>query len=221
VDASGVLQSEEVDVSKTIFVNGDPFQNLVEHNGAPPTPSEARKQMEKLLKRQTESKAERAARLASEKADRAFVTEVVDAFNFKLVGEEVINGRPAYMLDVTPRPEYAPRSKRARMFSKVAGKLWVDKQDFGWPKADGRVIEPFFMGFLVARVQKGSQIEFTQTRVAEGLWLPSRVRIAAHAKILFIKSYDMDAIITYSDYQKAEPAALASSASPSRGLRAK
>jgi hypothetical protein len=47
------------------------------------------------------------------------------------------------------------------------------------------------------------------------------VRIAAHAKILFIKSYDMDAVITYSDYQRAEPAALASSASPSRAPRAK
>jgi hypothetical protein len=81
---------EEVDVSKTIFVNGDPFQDFVEHNGAPPTPSEARKQMEKLLKRQTETKAERAARLENEKADRAFVTEVADAFNFgsseKIVG---------------------------------------------------------------------------------------------------------------------------------------
>jgi len=97
----------------------------------------------------------------------------------------------------------------------------IRKQDFGWPKADGRVIEPFFMGFVVARVQKGSQIEFTQTRVADGLWLPSPVRINAHAKILFIKSYDMDAVITYSDYQKAEPAAMASSARPSRGLQAK
>jgi len=83
---------EEVDVSKTIFVNGDPFQDFVEHNGAPPTPSEARKQMEKLLKRQTETKAERAARLENEKADRAFVTEVADAFNFASSGKSVGDG---------------------------------------------------------------------------------------------------------------------------------
>jgi hypothetical protein len=221
LDASGALKSDGVDVSKTIFVNGDPFQDLVEHNGAPPTAYEARKQIEKLRKRQTETKAERAARVENEKADRAFVTEVVDAFNFTLVGEEVINGRPAYILDVKPRPGYAPRNKRAKMFSKVAGKLWVDKQDFGWPKANGGVIEPFFMGFLVARVQKGSQIEFTQTRVEDGVWLPSRVRIAAHAKIFFIKSYDMDAVITYSDYQKVAPAAIASSATPSHAPQAK
>ena len=221
LDASGGLKSSEVDVSRTIFVNGDPFQEVVEHNGAPLTPIEARKQMEKLLKREHETKAEREARLENEKADRAFVMEVVDAFDFKLIGEDIVNGRPAFVLDVTPRRGYAPRNKRAKMFSKVAGRLWVDKQDFGWPKANGRVMEPFFMGFVVARVQMGSQIEFTQTRVADGVWLPSRVRINAHAKIFFIKSYDMDAVITYSDYQKAEPTAMVSSATPSRGPQAK
>jgi hypothetical protein len=107
------------------------------------------------------------------------------------------------------------------MFSKVAGRLWVDKQDFGWPKANGRVIEPFFMGFVVARVLKGSQIEFTQTRLADGVWLPSLVRINAHAKIFFIKSHDLDEIITYADYQKADSAAILSSVTPLRGLQAK
>jgi hypothetical protein len=205
-DASGVLKSEGADVSRIIFVNGDPFPELIEHNGSPLTPAEALKQMEKLVKRQNETKAERAERLGNEKEERGFVNEVVEAFNFRLLGEEIINGRPAYVLDVTPRPGYTPRSKRAKMFSKVAGKLWVDKQDFGWPKANGRVIEPFFMGFAVARVLKDSQIEFTQTRVADGVWLPSLVRINAHAKILFIKSHDVDEVITYTDYQKAERA---------------
>ena len=214
IDASGNLKSEEVDVSKTIFVNGDPFQDLVEHNGAPPTSTEARKQMEKLLKRRNETRVEREARLGEEMADRAFVKEVLGAFNFKLIGEDVINGRPAYVLDVTPRPGYVPQSKRAKMFSKVAGRLWVDKQDFGWPKANGHVIEAFFAGFMVARVQKGSQIEFAQTRVAEGIWLPSRVSINAHAKLFFIKSYGVDEVITYSDYQKAEAATMASTAKP-------
>jgi hypothetical protein len=141
LDASGVLQSEEVDVSKTIFVNGDPFQDLVEHNGAPPTPSEARKQMEKLLKRQTETKAERAARLENEKADRAFVTEVADAFNFKLVGEDVINGRPAYMLDVTPVRICAAEQAREMFRKSQASFGWINRISAG--RKVGGVIEPF------------------------------------------------------------------------------
>jgi hypothetical protein len=220
LDARGDLKSEGADVSKTIFVNGDRFQELVEQNGAPLTPSEALKQLEKLLKRQNETKTERGTRLQNEKEDREIVNEVAEAFNFSLAGEDVINGRPAYVLDVTPRPEYIPRTKRCKMFSKVAGRLWVDKQDFGWPKANGRVIEPFFVGVVVARVLKDSEIEFTQTRLADGVWLPSCVRINAHAKILFLKSHDVDEVITYSEYQKAEPA-IASSARPSRGLQAK
>ena len=61
---------------------------------------------------------------------------------------------------------------------------------------------------------------FTQTRVADGVWLPACVRINAHAKILLIKSHDVDEVITYSDYQKADRA-IASSASPSLGPHVK
>ncbi len=220
LDSNGLLKSEQMDLFHIIFVNGDPFDKLVEHNRAPLTLVEERKQLEKLLKRQDETGADRGTRLAKEKDDRAFVNEVVEAFTFKLIGEDVIDGRPAYILDVTPRPGYVARSKRAKMFSNVAGRLWVDKQDFGWPKANGHVIEPFFIGFVVARVQRGSQIEFTQTRVADGVWLPKHVGIKAHAKVLFIMSHDVDEVITFSDYQEAERAAMMSLVSRSRGPRA-
>jgi len=41
---------------------------------------------------------------------------------------------------------------------KVEGKLWVDKQDFGWINVDGQVTQSFSMGLFVARVQHGSHI---------------------------------------------------------------
>jgi hypothetical protein len=53
------------------------------------------------------------------------------------------------------------------MFSKVAGKLWVDKEDFGWVKVDGYVIQPFSLGLFFARVLRGSHITMEQTRVDE------------------------------------------------------
>ena len=54
------------------------------------------------------------------------------------------------------------------MFSKLEGKLWVDKQDLGWIKADGRVIQPFSIGLFLARVLRGSHITMEQTRVDGG-----------------------------------------------------
>jgi hypothetical protein len=43
------------------------------------------------------------------------------------------------------------------MFCKVAGRLWVDKQDMGWIKVDGQVIQPFSMGLFLVRLLRGSQ----------------------------------------------------------------
>jgi hypothetical protein len=69
------------------------------------------------------------------------------------------------------------------------------------------------MGFFLARVQKGSRIHFGQTRVAPGVWLPKRIEVSADAKIMFVKNYDMNEVITYSNYQKAGNKTEVSSAS--------
>jgi hypothetical protein len=92
---------------------------------------------------------------------------------------------------------------------KVEGKLWVDKQDFGWVKVEGNVTQGFSMGLFLARVLSGSHITMEQTRFEDGIWLPKRIELQASARILFVKSYDINRILTYSDYQLPRPASVA------------
>jgi len=89
------------------------------------------------------------------------------------------------------------------MFSRVEGKLWVDKQDFGWIKVDVHAIESFSMGLILARVERGSQITIEQACVSEAVWVPKRVEIRATARILFLKSLDIQRTLTYTDYRTA------------------
>jgi hypothetical protein len=215
LDSKGHVKSQDVDVSKVIFVNGAAFEQLVEHNGGAPTAEDQRKQQEKMRKLQTETPAERADRLSKEKENRAFLREVPDAFDFKVVAEDEVNGRPAYVLACTPRPAFRSRTKYGRMFSKVRGKVWVDKQDLGWVKVDAQVIEPFSMGLFIARVLPGSHIFMEQTRVADGVWLPKKIQIKAEAKILFVKTYDTDEVVTYWDYRPTQATSMASNRPPS------
>ena len=72
------------------------------------------------------------------------------------------------MLQATPRPGYRARGKYGDMFSKVKGKPWVDKEDYGWVKADGQVIQPFSIGLFLARVLPGSHITMEQVRSVTG-----------------------------------------------------
>ncbi|GAC1631374.1 MAG: hypothetical protein NVS9B14_03110 [Candidatus Acidiferrum sp.] len=206
LDSAGLLKSNDIDVWRTILVNGVPFEQLVERNGQPPSAEEERKQKEKLDKLKRETPEQRAARVREqEEQTLSLVREVPKAFDFQLAGEEVVNGRPAYVLQAMPRAGYKPEGKYGAFFSKVSGKLWVDKQDLGWIKVDGQVMQPFSIGLFLARVLRGSHITLEQTHVDGRAWMPARIEVRAAAKIFFVKSLTIERVLTYSEYRLAQP----------------
>jgi len=200
LDSRGEVKSADVDVTRMILVNGARFEQVMEHNGQRPSAQELRKREENLDKLKHETPDQQIARLRKDEENRSFLRDVLEAFDFHLIGEEIVGGRPAYVLQATPHPGYHAHGKFGKMFSRVEGKLWVDKQDFGWIKVDGQVTESFSMGLFVARVQRGSHIILEQTCVGDSVWVPKRLELRASARILFLVSLDIDRILTYSDY---------------------
>lgn len=220
LDSRGRVKSDEVEVSRIIFVHGSPLEQTVSHNGGPPTASQRRKDQEALQKRRNETPAERAARLRKDRENLTFLDEVPRGFDFRMIGEEPVNGRPAYVLRATPKPGYHSHAKYTKMFAKAQGKLWVDKQDLGWVKVDATVTEPFSVGLFLARVLPGSHILFEQTRVGDGLWMPKLVEVRAEARVLFLVTYRTDETITFSDYRPAQaPQALQPRTDPAAKYR--
>jgi hypothetical protein len=203
LDSRGLVKFENVDVLRMMIVNGARFEQLVEHNGQLPSAAQRKKGDEDIEKLKHETAEEQAARLRKNQENRSFLRDILEAFDFQLVGEEIVGGRAAYELQATPHPGYHAHGKYGNMFSKVEGKLWVDKQDFGWIKVDGQVTQSFSMGLFVARVQRGSHIILEQTCVGDGVWVPKRLEVRASARILFLKGLEIEKILTYSDYNPA------------------
>ncbi len=201
LNSLGQVKLESVDVTRMIVVNGARFEQLLEHNGQLPSTKEQKRSDDDLDKLKHETPEEQRARLRKDQENRAFLRDVVEAFDFRLVGEEIVGGRPAYVLHATPHPGYHARGKYAKMFSRVEGKLWVDKQDFGWIKVDGQVTQSFSIGLILARVERGSHITLEQTCVGDAVWVPKRIEIRATARILFLKSLDIQRVLTYTDYR--------------------
>ena len=206
LDSAGKMKSENVEVTRTSLVNGARFEQLIEHNGKPPSATEQRKRDDDLAKLKHRPPDDIAARLRNDQENRAFLHDVVEAFEFNVIGEEVVEGRSAYVLQATPHPGYHARGRYGRFLSNVKGKLWIDKQNFGWIKLDGQVTQSFSMGLFVARVQRGSHIILEQTCVGDAVWVPKRIEVRASARILFVKSLDVDRVLTYSDYLPAADA---------------
>ena len=203
LDALGQVKSENVDVTRMILVNGIRFEQLIEHNGQLPSAEEQKKNDKDLEKLKHETPEEQAARLRKDQENRSFLRDLLEAFDFHVIGEEIVGGRPAYVFQATPHPGYRAHGKYGKLFSKVEGKLWVDKQDLGWVKVDGEVTQSFSIGLLVARVQRGSHIIMEQTCVGDAVWVPKRLQMRASARIFFVKSLDLERILTYSDYRPA------------------
>jgi len=203
LNSLGQVKSETVDVSRIIVVNGARFEQLLEHNGQLPSAKEQKQSDNDLDKLKHETPDEQTTRLRNNQENRAFLRDVLEAFDFRLVGEEIVGGRPAYVLHATPHPGYHAHGKYAKMFSRVEGKLWVDKQDYGWIKVDGQVTQSFSLGLILARVERGSHIIMEQTCVGGAVWVPRRIEIRATARILFLKSLDIQRTLTYTDYRPA------------------
>lgn len=215
MDSGGRVKSNDVDVTRIILINGAPFEQIVQHNGQPLSAEERRKQEEQIGKLKRETPEQQAARLSKERECRSLLGELPKAFDFRLLGEETVDGRPAYVLQGTPHPGYQGHSKYAKLLSKVEGKVWVDKQDFGCIKVDGHVIETISFGWFLARLQTGSHVTMEQTRV-DGIWMPKRIEVRADATILLVKGYDIFRTVSYSDYQPGQTRVTGNETSPAR-----
>lgn len=200
-DATGRLKSTDRDLYRIAPIAGDAFEEHIRHDGQPLRGDARQKQQLELEKRERETPAQRAARMAREDRERSYYNEIPDAFNFKIIGEETLPTGPAWVVQATPRPGFQPRSRYAQVFPKMRGKLWIDKKDLQWVKADAVATKTVRFGWFIASLAKGSHIVIEQRRLPDGTWVPVRLDAKASARTFF-SNHHFEEEITYSDYRK-------------------
>jgi hypothetical protein len=210
LDGHGKVKKIESRTSEVLEIYGEQVERLTAKDDKPLSAGEAKKEDDKIQKiidkRKNESDEGRRKRLEHEEKereeDRKFVLEVADAFNFRLIGSEAIDGRDAWVIEGEPRPGYEPKERNAKMLSKFKGRVWIDKADSQWVKLDVTAIDTLTIGFVLARIHKGTNFVVELTRVNDEVWLPKRVQVHLDARVALFKSYDEDIDLTYRDYKK-------------------
>jgi len=210
LDGKGKVTSTEIKTSEILEIYGEPVERLISKDDQPLSERDARKEDEKIQKlidkRKNESAEDRRKREEREEKDREdsrkFVTEVADAYNFHLAGVESIDGRDNYVIDAEPRPGYQPHMREAKFLSKVRGRIWIDKDESQLTKFDIRCIDTISFGLFLARIHKGTDVIYQQTRVNDEVWLPQRIVLKLDARVALLKEYNLADDITYRDYKK-------------------
>ena len=211
MDRSGKpRKAPEIRTFDVTLLEGSPYRRLVARNDRPLSPQEERKEEEKLRKsideRRKETPAERQRRIAEwdrkQQRQREPFREIPDAFDFRLAGEETLNGRAAYAIAATPKPGYKPKLAAAAYFPKLKGKLWIDKRDNEWVKAEFETLDTISFGGILVRLAKGSRVTFEETRVNDEVWLPKRIAVSLSARVMLVAGTRAEIEIDFSAFRK-------------------
>jgi hypothetical protein len=210
LDKHGKEKHKQIETYDWTILYGEPYSRLIQKDDKPLKPKDEKKEQEKvdkfIAKRKNESPEERKKRLEKEekerREDRAFAKEVVNAYDFRIVGEEQFAGREVYEIDAIPRKDFHPTQPHADILPKLKGRVWIDKQDYGWAKIQAATTDTISWGLFLLRIHKGSQVTLEQTRVNNEIWLPSKLAVSGGARVALFVNADVDMQSDYSNYKK-------------------
>ena len=206
LNSEGRVKSQESKVNDVTLLDGSPYRRLVARNDRPLPPAEERKEQERLSRSAAERRQETAAQRSQRLSDyakrpewqREAWRELPEAFDFRLAGEESLDGHRLFVIEARPRPGYQPPSRTAKVLAHLQGRLWVDKQDYHLVKAELEAVDTITVGLFLVRVAKGSRAAFEQIRVNDEVWLPRSVRAFVSARLGLLKVLRIEQEISYS-----------------------
>jgi len=209
-DGKGHLKSTEIKTYEILDIAGEQVERLIQKDDKPLDAKETAKEDEKVQKvidkRKNESEEQKKKREEKEAKEREegrkFVKEVADAYNFRLVGTELVGGREAWVIDGEPRPGFEPHMKESKFLSKIHGRVWIDKSDLQLSKLDVEMLDTISFGLVLARLHKGTRFSLEQTRVNDEVWLPKQLNFKLDARVALLKGYNMGDEQTFRDYKK-------------------
>jgi hypothetical protein len=205
------VQRHEKATSKTsqiVYLDGSDYSVPIAVDDQPLAPDREKAEVEKLKnearRRSTESPEARQERIRKYRKERdeneALVLDFPSAFNFELLREEEMNGHPAYVLSGTPKKRPGPLSLAAKVLSGMRGTVWIDKENLHAIRAECEVVNPVPIYGILAKVLRGTHIEFEMAPVTDSIWLISELSLNLKVSKVFFKSTQITRS-TYSAYR--------------------
>lgn len=209
-DAHQHVTSEHQEAWETIVLDGQPYDRPLERDHKPVSAGEEKKEQEKLdkiaakLDKETpEEKQHRIAEREQEhRRERAFLLEVIEAYDLKMEGDQKIDGQDVWVISGTPKPGYHPKSREGAAMLKVKGKIWIEKAGYQWVRLEAETTGTISFGWFLARLNPGAKLVVEQSRINNEVWLPTREVLSGSGRVGLVKRISEEEEITWSNYRK-------------------
>ncbi len=194
---------------QVIMIDGSPFERLIADDGHPLSKEQDAIEQRRLAhairhwsKQAPDRRAKRIEEYEKERhQDHTMMAEMTKAMKYTLSGETTLSGRPVYILDAMPNPDYVPHSRETKVLTGMKGRLWIDKQTYQWAKVEAEVFRPVEFGMFIAKVGPGTRFELDQAPGPDGHWFPMHFSTNVHASVLGLFNENSTDDETYSNYK--------------------
>jgi len=210
LDKHGGVKSTEIKTWDINFYFGEAYSKLVQVDDKPLSEKEQKKEDEKLekflAKHRKEDEEDRQKRAAKEEKERqesrAFTRDVVNAYDFRLVGDDKVSGEDTWVIEATPRPDFKPTQPHADILKKIKGRIWVEKKDYNWVKVEAEAVDTISFGLFLVRIHPGSRFVLETAHINNELWALKRLDIDGSARIALLKNEVMEQEDVFSNFKK-------------------
>lgn len=210
LDKHGNVKSTETKTFDINFYFGEFYSRLVQVDDKPLSEKEQKKEDEKLEKfldkRRKESEGEREKRAEKDRKEReegrAFVRDVVNAYDFRLLGDDKVSGEDTWVIEAAPRKDFKPTQPHADMLKKIKGRMWIEKRDYNWVKVEAEAIDTISFGWFLFRIHPGSRFVLETTHVNNEFWGLHRLNINGSARIALFKNESAEQEDVFSNFKK-------------------
>jgi len=210
LDKHGNVKSTELKTYDISFYYGEEYSRLIMVDDKPLSDKEKKKEDEKLekflSKLRNESPEDRQKRSDKEKKERqesrAYRLDVANAYDFRIVGEEELEGVNTWVIEATPRRDFKPTQPHADILKKIKGKMWIDKKEYNWIRVEAEATDTISLGLFLFRIHPGSRFNFQQLHLNNEVWLLRKLYINGGARIALLKNEAIEQEDTFSNYRK-------------------
>jgi hypothetical protein len=187
LDGNAKVKEKTEKLYRMEIIHGVPFQRLVKLEGRDLTDAEIQKEnrreaafREKISGRDPK---------ASVTQRQALVTkEVIERFDCQALRREIIQGHETIVVSFEPKPGKDDGTLPERLFSRLAGTLWVDETTWDVARLEVHLTKGFSMGmFGLMGAVKECHMELASRPMADGTWLPEKSSMSISARMLLSK----------------------------------